>query len=127
MKNLLDDSPYIFETEEKKENDINNDIDFYKYIAKHYYQENNIFMSKREMMENYSFNTFVSVAIPRVDEFTIIKGDYQGYILKLFKDDEQTTQVTLIRDGKIYGFLTNDSRFKDDKYLIDLVGTIEIK
>lgn len=108
-------------------NDINNDIDFYKYIAKHYYQENNIFMSKREMMENYSFNTFVSVAIPRVDEFTIIKGDYQGYILKLLKDDEQTTQVTLIRDGKIYGFLTNDSRFKDDKYLIDLVGTIEIK
>ena len=78
-------------------------------------------------MTNYSFNTFVSVAIPRVDEFTIIKGDYQGYILKLLKDDEKTTEVTLIRDGKIYGFLTNDSRFKDDKYLIDLVGTIEIK
>ena len=108
-------------------NDINNDIDFYKYIAGHYYQENNIFMTKREMMENYAFNSFVYVVIPRFDEFTIIKGDYQGYILKLFKDGQQTTQVTLIRDGKIYGFLTNDSRFKNEDYLIDIVGTIEIK
>ena len=108
-------------------NDINNDIDFYQYIAKNYYQENNIFMSKREMMENYAFNSFVSVAIPKVDEFIMIKGDYQGYILKIFNNKQQTTQVTLIRDKKTYGFLTNDQRFTNDDYLIDIIGTIEIK
>lgn len=108
-------------------NDINDDIDFYKYIADNYYKENNIFMDKRTMMENYSFNSFVSVAIPKFDEFIIIKGDYHGYILKMIKDGKQTTQVTIIRDGKVYGFLTNDQRFKDEVYMIDLIGTIEIK
>ena len=43
-------------------------------------------MDKRTMMENYSFNSFVSVAIPKFDEIIIIKGDYHGYILKMIKD-----------------------------------------
>ena len=79
------------------------------------------------MMENYAFNSFVSVAIPKVDEFIMIKGDYQGYILKIVNNKQQTTQVTLIRDKKTYGFLTNDQRFANDDYLIDIIGTIEIK
>lgn len=108
-------------------NDINDDIDFYKYIANNYYKENNIFMDKRTMMENYSFNSFVSVAIPKFDEFILINGDYHGYILKMIKDGKQVTQVTILRDGESYGFLTNDQRFKDENYLIDIIGTIEIK
>jgi transcriptional regulator with XRE-family HTH domain len=108
-------------------NDINNEVDFYKYIADNYYKENNIFMDKRTMMENYAFNLFVSIAIPRVDEFIIIKGDYTGYIIKLINEDKQLTQVTIIRDDKSYGFITNDPRLKDEDYLIDLIGTIEIR
>lgn len=123
--------PDAFNSADRKffllKNDINNEIDFYKYVAENYYKNNNIFMDKRTMMENYAFNLFTSISVPKVDEFIIIKGDYQGYIFKIIKDDEQVTQITLLRDGKSYGFLTNDQRFKDENYLIDLIGTIEIK
>ena len=108
-------------------NDINNDVDFYKYIADNYYKENNIFMSKREMMENYSFNTFVAIAVPQIDSITYIKGDYLGYILNLgTKNGITVTQVTIIRDGRRYGFVTTDPRFANEDFLIDLIGTIEI-
>jgi len=107
-------------------NDINNEIDFYKYVADNYYKKNDIFMDKRTMMENYAFNLFTSINVPKVDEFIIIKGDYQGYIFKIIKDNIQITQVTILRDGKMYGFTTNDQRFSNDEYLIDILGTIEI-
>ena len=109
-------------------NDINNDVDFYKYITNNYYKDNNIFMNKREMMENYSFNTFVALSIPQIDSITYIKGDYLGYILNLgTKNGITVTQVTIIRDGKTFGFLTNDPRFANEDFLIDLIGTIEIR
>ena len=108
-------------------NDINNDVDFYLYVSKNYYKYNNIFMDKRTMMENYAFNSVCSIAIPSVDEFIIIKGDYTGYIFKSYYEDKVIIEVSIIRDGKRYGFTTNDSRFNDDEYLIDILGTIEIK
>ena len=87
-----------------------------------YFIKNNIFMSKREIMENYSFNLFTSIAIPKVDKYTVITGDYLGYIWNINK----TTQVTIIRDDRMYGFYTNDKRFLDEEYLKDILGTIEI-
>ena len=103
-------------------NDINNDLDFYNYIANNYFIENDIFMDKRTMMENYSFNLFVSVMMPEINRMTIIKGDYEGFIFYL---DNNVIQVSIIRDDKIYGFYTNDGRFQDETYLIDILGTIE--
>lgn len=108
-------------------NDINNDVDFYLYASENYYKENNIFMDKRTMMENYAFNSICSIALPIVDELIIIKGDYNGYILRDYIEDKTITQVTITRDGKLYGFMTNDSRFKDEEYLIDIIGTIDIR
>ena len=104
-------------------NDINNDIDFYKYVADNYYKENNIFMDKRTLMENYAFNLFTSISVPKVDSIMFIKGDYEGYILKINK----IIQVTIIRENKLYGFMTNDLRFQDEIYLKDILSTIEIK
>ena len=104
-------------------NDINNDIDFYKYIENNYYKENNIFMNKRTLMENYAFNLFTFIAIPKIDSITYIKGDYEGFIEKI----NNTIQVTIIRDNKLYGFLCSGENFQDENYLIDLIGTIEIR
>ena len=108
-------------------NDINNEVDFYQYVADNYYKKNHIFMDKRTMMENYAFNLFTSITVPKVDEFIILKGDYQGYVFKIFKDEMQSTQITILRDGEVYGLVTNDPRFKDDDYLIDIIGTIDIR
>lgn len=104
-------------------NDINNDIDFFSYISKNYYVKNHIFMDKRTLMENYSFNLFVSVVIPKVDEMILIKGDYDGVIQKI----KDTVLVRIIRNGRYYGFSATGSMFQDESYLIDLIGTIEIK
>ena len=124
-------NPKIFTSADRKyfllKNDINNEIDFYKYVADNYYLENNIFMNKREMMENYAFNLFVSITVPKIDEFIIIKGDYQGYIWKIKNNNKQIIQVTILRDNKSYSFIANDTRLMDDNYLIDLLGTIEIR
>ena len=84
-------------------------------------------MDKRTMMENYAFNLFTSIAVPKVDAFIILKGDYQGYVFKIFKDGLQVTQITILRDGETFGLLTKDQRFKDDNYIIDIIGTIEIQ
>lgn len=106
-------------------NDINNDVDFLLYVGDNYYKENNIFMDKRTMMENYAFNSFCSIVVPVIDELIIIKGDYLGYIMRSKSKDKFITEVSLIRDNKRYGFLTNNQKFKDNDYLIDLLGTIE--
>lgn len=108
-------------------NDINNDVDFYQYIAKNYYKKNTLFMSRREMMENFAFNTFVNVAVPLVKSITYIKGDYEGYIFQSGNDEKSVWEVNIHRDGKRYGFVTNDSRFLDEEYIIDLLGTIDIR
>lgn len=109
-------------------NDINNDVDFYKYVADNYYKENNIFMSKREMMENYSFNSFVAIAVPKIEGITYLKGDYEGFIVNIgTKDNITATQVTIIKYGRRFGFVTNDPRFANEEFLIDLIGTIEIR
>lgn len=108
-------------------NDINNDVDFYKYIADNYYKENNIFMSKREMMENYSFNTFVAISVPQIEGITYLSGDYEGYIINLgTKNGITVTEVSIIKYGRKYGFVTTDPRFANEDFLINLIGTIEI-
>ena len=56
-----------------------------------------------------------------------IKGDYEGMIQKIFSENNLIINIQIIRDGKIYGFSTNDELFNNEEYLIDLIGTIEIK
>ena len=118
--NSVDKSKFL------KRNNIKNDIDFLKFIADNYYIQNDKFMSRSTMRENYAFNVFVDIAIPKVDEFVIIDGDYQGYILKNINGKNQITQITIINDGKAYGIFTNDPKFKNEDYIIDLVSTINI-
>ncbi len=103
-------------------NDINNDVDYFKYVEENYYKENNIFMSKREMMENYAFNLYTSIVIPVVDSITYIDGDYTGFMIK----KANTISTTIIRNNKQYNFLLygNDASLS---YMIDLLSTLEIK
>ena len=42
------------------------------------------------------------------------------------KDDISVFHITIIDNGKRYGILTNDPRFKDESFVIDLISTIEI-
>ena len=42
-------------------------------------------------------------------------------------DEKSIWEVNIHRDGKRYGFVTNDSRFLDEEYIIDLLGTVDIR
>lgn len=103
-------------------NDINNDIDFLEYIKNNYFKKNTIFMSDREIRENYAFNLFVSVVIPEENSISLIKGDYEGFIFNLGKSRE----IHIIRDDVVYSFLVSGDELITDEYIIDWIGTLEI-
>lgn len=104
-------------------NDINNDLDFIKYIRNNYFSKSNLFMSKRTILENYAFDLFVSIAIPEVENITTISGDYNGYIF----NGKNVRELHIIRDNKNYVFVLQGEQFIDDKYIIDLFSTLEIR
>ena len=110
-----------------EKNNIKNDIDFYKFVADNYYLESNIFTDIKTLKQNYAFNLFVSIAVPKIAGWTILEGDINGYIMNVgTKDDISVFHITIIDNGKRYGILTNDPRFKDESFVIDLISTIEI-
>lgn len=103
-------------------NDINNDVDYFKFVKNNYIIESNIFMSKRTILENYAFNIFSSIVIPKTEYIKYISGDYQGYITKINKSQE----VNIIRDDYNYKFYFFGENL-DEKYIIELLSTLEIK
>lgn len=105
------------------QNDINDDIDFLKYISKNCYAKNNIFTSPKKMKENYAINLFASIVIPVVDSVTLIEGDYIGYIY----NHESYRSVNILRNNKIYSFTFVGEDFITDEYIIYLLSTLEIK
>lgn len=108
-----------------KDNNINNDIDFYKFVADNYVIKNSIFTSTKKMMQNYAFNYFVSIAVPKVNGMIVIKGDIEGYIFTL-KGDLDLYQITVLDNGKQYGFITTDPRFNNIEFMKDYIGSIKI-
>lgn len=104
-------------------NDINDDIDFIKYIRDNYDAKSNIFMSKRRIRENYAFNLFTSITIPEVKSITFISGDYNGYIF----NGNNSRELHIIRDNKNYVFMLVGQSLISDDYIIDLFSTLEIR
>ena len=104
-------------------NDINNDLDFFEYVRNNYYKENNIFMDKRTLMENYSFNMFTAMVTPTAESFTVISGDYDGYIF----NGNGYKQIVILRNNEQYCFFIMGEELLDEEYIIDLFSTLEIR
>ena len=110
-----------------EKNNIKTDIDFYKFFAEHYFIESNLFTDIKTLKQNYAFNLFSYLAIPKIDSWTIIEGDVEGYIFYVgTKEDVSIYSITIMSHGKRYGILTSDPRFKDESFMIDFISTIEI-
>lgn len=105
------------------QNDINNDADFIKYISENCYVKNNIFTSPKKMKENYAINLFASVAVPKVNNITLIEGDYVGYIY----NHDRYRGVNILRGNKTYYFTFMGENFISDEYIISLLSTLDIK
>lgn len=117
-----------FKDEDRKkfllENEIENDVDFLKYIKEHYYCKSNIFTSFKNIKRNYAINMFVSVVLPSIDSTTIIDGDYLGYIFNI-KDNMR--EVHILKDKKSYIFMFMGDEYTTDEYLKEIISTIEFE
>lgn len=80
-------------------------------------------MSEREIRENYAFNLFVSIVIPEGNSISLIKGDYEGFIF----NSDNSREIHIIRDDIVYSFLIRGDELMTDEYIIDWIGTLEIK
>ena len=110
-----------------KENNIKNDIDFYKFVADNYFINSNLFTDLYTLKQNYAFNLFVSMIVPKIDSWIILEGDVVGYIFNVGTTQEAPVrQIYIFDNDKQYSILTNDVRFKNDAFLIDFVSAIEI-
>ena len=109
-----------------KRNNINNDIDYYKYVANHYFIESNLFADTKTLKENYAFNLYTASVVPEIDGWTILEGDINGYITENSNKDGTAYQICIIDNDKQYIIVTNDPRFNDDTFMEDVISTIEI-
>ena len=110
-----------------EKNNIKNDIDFYKFVADNYFIESNIFTDTKTLKQNYAFNLIASISTPKIDRWTILEGDITGYIMNIgTKEDKTVWQISVLNNDKWHHITTTDSRFKDDTFLKDFVGSIEI-
>ena len=110
-----------------EKNNIKNDIDFYKFVADNYFIESNIFTDTKTLKQNYAFNLITTIAVPKIDEWTILDGDITGYIMNIGTNDDVTLwQISIIDNDKVYHITTTDSRFRDETFLADFVSSIEI-
>ncbi len=132
-KNFVMRSPeeYIFNDEDRVEflqkNNIKNDIDLLNYVKDNYYLKNNIFMSDKQMKENYMINLltmgiFSNGEKSEMVDTKLIKGDLLGFIV-----DKGYLKDIFISDGddeyinELYGDgLTNNN------YVNDFLKTIRI-
>ena len=125
-----------------EKNNIKNDVELFKYLSENKNKKNTIFTPIKQMKENYTLQFMISVAIPQIDNITIIDGDYQGYIFNM----KNTSNISSIYEARInynslvYTFLflnkgeeyftkqdinniLNTVKFEDDKKTIDNILT----
>ena len=111
-----------------EKHNIKNDIDFYKFAADNYFIESNFFTDTKTLKQNFAFNLFASIVLPEIEGWTIIEGDYEGFCLHTgTKDDVSVYEISIIKNGKRYGLLTNDPRFKEESFMIDFVSSFVIE
>ena len=83
------------------------------------------------MKENYLLQFMVSVAIPRIENITLIDGDYQGYIFNMKSENDNVSSIREARisfNDKVYTFLflnKNNEYFNND-YIQNILNTIVI-
>lgn len=107
------------------DNDINNDIDLYKYINKHGYKFNSLFTTIDDMKFNNIYNKFITISNVSEVEYTyLIEGDYLGTIKKIKNQD--VIYVNLIKNNKLYNFVFY-AELADLKYVLDIISTVEIR
>ena len=109
-----------------RQKNINSDIDLYKYIYSKNEQniKNNIFMSEEQMQENVLISSALLLTPHVKDGITLIDGDYNGYMIKLYNSDFDVRWVYITKNGISYKF--HFANFSDEE-IIEFLNSIVIE
>lgn len=123
-----DNINYDFSTEENtkkylKEKNINNDIDLLNYIKDNYYIENNLFMSKKAMINNYLINSFVELTLPDFENIVLINGQINGYIINI--KNTNVKEIHIIHEDAQYILTLCGEEITKKEFIIELLKTIK--
>lgn len=105
-----------------KKNNINDDLDYLMFIKDNYYMKSRWTDSNKKIREAYAFNLFTGIVIPNIKSFSIIEGDYRGYIL----NGDKFREVHILENNISYNVLFVGDRFTDS-YIEELISTIVIE
>ena len=106
-----------------EENNINDDIDLFKYLIEHKDDKLNIFTSVKKMRERYVFYYLNYIMLAGDLDITLIDGTFSGYILEL---NNGTKQTCILDDDKCYTFTFIGEDYFTDNYISELLSTIVI-
>ncbi len=110
-----------------KKNNINNDLELFKFLSQNEDVKSNIFTPIKQMKENYVLQFMTWVVMPKLDSITLIDGDYEGYILNLkVASGSSVREARIIHDDKTYMFLflSNDNDYFKDEDINNLLNTV---
>lgn len=109
-----------------KEKRIIDDIDLINYLVSTVNKSNTFFDSIESMKSNYILHYLFGMRF-EFDGITLIEGDLKGYMVEYKLGDRMVVEVDLFKDDKVYGITFFNRDYFTDKYIEELLNTIEIK
>lgn len=95
-----------------KDNDIYNDLDLLRYMEDVNNTKVTIFTPIYKIEELASVKLFSSVVLPSVEEFVLLDGAYQGYVLI----NNNVREICIFKDNKKYFITLLGDKFKYEDY-----------
>lgn len=106
-----------------RDNNIENDIDLFKFLIKNKDVKNNFFTSVNKMKSNFYIQYLTAIALPSLKSITLIDGSYTGYI---FNTKGDIKEVSLLKNGKRYIFTFLRLDYFTDEYIQEILNTVII-
>ena len=102
-----------------EKNNVNTDLDLYDYIFSNINSKLNLFSSINKIRKTQTINQVAVIMSSNINKFTIISGDYDGYILT--RNNMQS--IVINHDNDSYSIIISSNSYSQNQ-LYDLISTI---
>lgn len=102
-----------------EENNITTDLELFKFLSDTRSYKPNIFTNTEKIKDHYGTQLVASIAMPKIDSFTIIEGVYNGYILNI----NNIKEINVIHNNERYTFMLYN---KTEEETLDFLNTLVI-
>lgn len=108
-----------------KRNNIKNDVDLIKWVVENSNKRTNLLTSINHMKDYYFIQGFLKLILPYQDlvNVSIIDGEYEGFVY----NRATLKEFHIIKNDKAYIFDFVNSDYFNTQYILELLGTTELK